>query len=223
VAAVVVFVLLPAAPAGRWYHAVAFALLAALGAVLWRARPGVDAAWWVLAGVVAALSVAGLVSELPATAVASGAQRALLAVRLRAGRRRRRPLHRDPDQPAGPRRHRRQPDPVLRARRGSCRELIAGPRLGGGASVANAGVVAFPFLQSLLVALAVRFMFWGTWRLVSAWLLLAAALGSAAANSASSWHRAVRAAAPHPPGSARSGCSASCAWCSRQPTRPEPS
>lgn len=181
-AAVAIFLLLPDGVADVWYHAVAVALLAVLFGVLVSDRRRVEQAWWLLVAGLVALTARGAIGYLESSRGVDAAEVALLtfgylaiiaaALRFIALRTNLRDL-----------------DGVIDVLMLGCAvavvlwEFVARQHLGGPGVLGSpiAGVV-YPVVQSLAIALAVRFMFWGTWRLASGWLFFGATLAAFAGN-----------------------------------------
>jgi len=178
-AAVVAFLVLPASWATPWYHVATAGLLAVLAVALVRARSSVDPGWWLLAAALVALTLRGLVSELPATPAVQGVHVGLVAAgylcALGASGRF-----------IAVRTNLRDVDGIIDGLILGCAmavvlwELVATSVVTG--LGAHPAMALFLVAQSLVVSLAVRMMFWGTWRLASGWLVFAAAATCFAAN-----------------------------------------
>jgi diguanylate cyclase (GGDEF)-like protein len=181
-AAVVAFVALPGGRAGALYAVAAGALVVALLAVLVRDRARVDPAWWLLALGLASVVGSGLTTLPPRSALVAGAQVGLLTIGYLS-------FVAGGGRFIAVRTNLRDLDGILDTLILCCAtgvvlwEFVSGPRLAtGGTVAANAELIAFPLAQALVIAIAVRFMFWGTWRLVSGWLLFGATVIGSAAN-----------------------------------------
>ncbi|MDQ1710256.1 MAG: hypothetical protein QOG49_1641 [Frankiaceae bacterium] len=177
-ACIAAFLLAPAAAANAAYYAVAAVLLAALVAVLVAERRRADVAWILLAaGLIGFVLRAALAYAGPSAGV-STAQTALLTfgyaaaiggtVRLIALRT-----------------NVRDADGVIDVLMLTCAiavalwEFVARRHLGSAAALGSpVAFVAYPLLQGFAFALSVRSMFWGTWRLPSAWLLFGGAVSA---------------------------------------------
>lgn len=180
-AAVVAFVVLPTPWATFWYHAASVGLLAVLAVALGRARRSLDAGWWLLAVALVSLTARGFVSHLPPTPAVLGIHAGLIAVgflsALAASGRF-----------IAVRTNLRDIDGIIDGLILGCAlaivlwELVTRAGRGPGGLGADPAMPAFLVAQALVVSLAVRMMFWGTWRLVSGWLVFAATLCCFAAN-----------------------------------------
>ncbi|MEO6712535.1 MAG: sensor domain-containing diguanylate cyclase [Mycobacteriales bacterium] len=173
--AVALFAVLSEGPAAGYYFGTAAMLLAILGGLLARDRDRADLAWVLLfTGLFAFTTRAALGYLYPSPAVAT-AQIALITVgyaacvaailRLIA-------LRTDL----------RDVDGVIdvlmltAAIAVALWEFVARRHLGDGAALGSSvALIAYPLLQGFAFAVSVRFMFWGTWRLPSAWLLFGGA------------------------------------------------
>jgi diguanylate cyclase (GGDEF)-like protein len=157
-------------------------MLTAFAAVLFRDRREVELAWWLLGGGLLALTCRGAVGYLPVSPASDAARIGLFivgygaalgaSVRFIALRTNIRDL-----------------DGLIDGLILCCAvavvlwEFVAHGHPGAqGALGSSTGMVLFPVLQALAVALAVRFMFWGTWRLTSAWLVFGGTLAVFAGN-----------------------------------------
>ena len=181
-AGVAIFLLLPDGPADVWYHAVAVGLLTALAGVLIRDRRRVDLAWWLLAGGLVALIAAGALGYLAPAGQPVAAQVALVAIGYSA-------ITAATVRLIARRTNLSDVDGVIDVLMLSCAMavvlwvFVARQHLGDGGPLGTpVAIVVLPGLQSFAVALSVRFMFWGSWRLPSAWLVFCATLALFAGN-----------------------------------------
>lgn len=173
---------LPAGWAELAYAVAAVALTARLAVVLVRGRARIDLAWWLLAGGVLAFGAAGVAGYLPGTPAVASMRFAMIgagcvsslaaSARFIAIRTNLRDLDGIVDGLI-----------VWLSITVVLWELVVGPRLTAGGTVgSHAAVIAFLLAQALVISLAVRFLFWGAWRVVSAWLVFGATLAGCAAN-----------------------------------------
>lgn len=169
-AAVAAFVLLPGAFADLWYHAVSALLLTLLIGILVQHRRRVEPAWGLLSVGLVALTVRGVFSYLQASSTVDAAELALLIIGYGA-------IIASTVRFIARRSDLRDVDGIIDvllltfAAAVVLWQFAARPRMGDSGELGPAIVIVFPVLQALTLALAVRFMFWGTWRVVSAWLL----------------------------------------------------
>jgi len=181
-AAVGVFLVLPAGWAPLWYHVATVALVGALCAALWRSRTPVDPGWWLLAAGVLALTARGVASYLPMRPAGAAIQMGLIVVgylsALAANGRF-----------IAVRTNLRDTDGIIDGLILGCAmavvlwEAVATAGLAGTDTLAaRPGLPVFLVAQAVVVSMAVRMMFWGTWRLVSGWLVFGATVAAFAAN-----------------------------------------
>ena len=169
-AAIAAFVLLPDGLADLWYQGVSLVLLAVLLGVLIRNRREVELAWGLLSVGLVAISLRGLASYFPSSQAADAAQLALLAVGYAA-------MIAATVRFIARRSDLRDVDGIIDvllltfAAAVVLWQFAARPMMAEPSRIGPAIALVFPVIQALALALAVRFMFWGTWRVASAWLL----------------------------------------------------